>query len=215
MDGALSADGFVVETHLSTDDVVSHAVAYRPDLVVVDLWSLPQASGVAVCATVRAQVTASVLAIGRRAADDLVLSALNAGADTFAPRDASPRELLARVRALLRRFPPVRPTPPEHSACGPVRLDSVRRTAFVAGQNVELAEPEFRILAALLRTPGRAVPRTDLTEACGGTSTASALDRHIRRIRHKLEAKEGVRRIIAVRGMGFRYEATVNDAASQ
>ncbi len=217
--GALSADGFVVETHPSLDDVASHATVFRPDLVVVDLWSLPHGSGVAVCTTLRAQASASLVAAGRRAADDLVLSALAAGADIFAPRDASPRELLARIRALLRRLPPVRPRSAEHSACGPLRLDTARRKAFVAGHEVDLAEPEFRILASLLRTPGRAVSRTELTDACGGTSTASALDRHIRQLRHRLEAAEGVRHITAVRGMGFRYEPTApaadNDAASQ
>jgi len=217
--GALRADGFVVETHPSLDDVASHATLFRPDLVVVDLWSLPHGSGVAVCTTLREQASASLVAVGRRAADDLVLSALAAGADIFAPRDASPRELLARVRALLRRIPPVRSAPAEVSTFGQVKLDPVRRTAFVAGQEVGLAEPEFRILAALLRTPGRAVSREGLTEACGGASTAGALDRHIRRIRQRLEAEEGVRRILAVRGMGFRYEAiapvTENDALSQ
>jgi len=219
VDDALSGDGFVVETHPSVDNVVSHAAAFRPDLVVVDLWSLPHGSGVAVCTMLRAQATASVVAIGRRAADDLVLSALDAGADIFAPRDASPRELLARVRALLRRLPPVVPVPVGPTTWGQLTFDPVGRKAFVAGHELDLAEPEFRILALLLRTPGRAVPREELTEVCGGASTAGSLDRHIRRIRQKLEAEEGGRRITAVRGMGFRYEpiapAADNDAASQ
>ncbi len=205
VDEVLTTSGFEVTTALSVDEVLSRAVIARPDLVAVDLSSTPHDSGVAVCAALRARTSVGVVAIGRRAAEELVLAALDAGADIFVPRDASPRELVARVRAVLRRLPPERPASPAWTN-GPVGLDPARHSVFVAGQEVDLAEPEFRILEALLRTPGRAVSRRELTEAYGGSSATSALDRHIRRLRRKLEAQDPVRRITAVRGIGFRFE---------
>lgn len=211
----LSADGFAVEAHKSIDVVLSPGALFRPDVVAVDLQSLPHGSGVAVCAALRALATVGVAAIGRRASDDVVVSALNAGADTFVARDASPRELVARVRALLRRIPPAPPTPDDGLAYRPLDLDPARRTAVVAGQEVGLTLPEFAILEALVRTPGRAVSRKELTEVSGGSPATSSLDRHIRRLRHKLESKEGVRCITAVRGMGFRYDPTVTTTGDE
>ncbi|MDP1807094.1 MAG: winged helix-turn-helix domain-containing protein, partial [Acidimicrobiales bacterium] len=121
-------------------------------------------------------------------------------------RTLGAHELLARVRAMLRRSPPRRRSlielPDEH---GSVVLDLAMSLATVGGREVVLTHPEAAILHALLRRPGRVVPRDELLGLRLGGRPDRVLDSLVRQVRTKLEQVEGRRRIVAVRGVGFRF----------
>ncbi len=134
-----------------------------------------------------------------------VLGAYTAGADQCVNGFARPRELVARVRALLRRNPPRSRVGGEVAAALGISVDVARCTAVVAGVDVELTLRECEILDALIRRPGRVVRRDELVAA---GLYAGALDSHVRGLRNKLEAVDCRRRIVVVRGVGFRFDAS-------
>lgn len=102
----LRREGFDVEVDFDCTDVNAHLLSCRPDVVGIDL-SLPESLGIALCASIRATTAVAIFAVGPSVSEATIVAALTAGADTVIPKDASPRELVARVRALLRRFPVV------------------------------------------------------------------------------------------------------------
>lgn len=129
------------------------------------------------------------------------------GADQFVPTRATPREVVARVRALLRRFPPSRRSVDEVLEAGHLAVAPGRREAIVAGAVVPLVGREVEVLATLVARSGRVVPRSEL--AVGGLAhevTDSSIDLVVRRLREKLEAVDSRRVITTVRGVGFRLD---------
>jgi two-component system KDP operon response regulator KdpE len=103
---ALRSEGFDVEVEFDCTNVDARLVSCKPDVVGVDL-SFPESLGVALCASIRATTAVAIFAVGPTVSEAAIVAALTAGADTVISKDASPGELIARVRALLRRFPPV------------------------------------------------------------------------------------------------------------
>lgn len=202
---ALEDDGFAVRV-----DVVGKAVTEPGspfDLAVVDL-APERASPATVVAALRANSTLPILAVAPVVApESAVLEAYAAGADQCMTRNGRPNELVARVRALLRRTPPR----PHHVAdlreirVGSLVLDLGDGTVRLDGIPVELTHREVELLRALVRRPGTVVPREQLTSGGPETFSDQSLDAAIRRLRAKLEAIEGHRRILNVRGVGFRY----------
>jgi DNA-binding response OmpR family regulator len=173
------------------------------DLVIVDITA-PDA--VQTCAVVRAMSGVPILAVG--APDEPnIASALSAGADSFAPKTTSPREMAARLRALLRR-PPLNADPDGDGVIvhGDLRLDRATRRAWIGDQSLALAASELAILESLLAKPGRVVSREELVRRSG--ESRGALDQCVRRLRNALELHDATRRIAAVRGVGFRFETS-------
>jgi DNA-binding response OmpR family regulator len=177
------------------------------DIAVVDLGLTAQ-SAWTVCSRLRARSAIPILAVAPMSAREAaVLEAYMAGADQCVRPTIRSRELLARVRALLRRNPP-------HDRAvidlgeldeGSILVDPSTGTVVVAGQPVPLTMQESAILHALLSRPGRVVSRGELMTLGLRGLPDSVLDSLVRQVRNKLEAVEGKRRIVAVRGVGFRF----------
>lgn len=181
----------------------------RPDLVILD-WMLPRLDGLEVCRRLRRESVVPILMLTARAEEiDRVLG-LEVGADDYVTKPFSIRELLARVRALLRRVELMtqvgREAPPPALEAGPLRVDLVQRLASVEGRSLELAPKEFDLLALLVSHPGRAFARDYLIEKVWGDEVGSSdrtVDTHILRLRKKLGPL--AEQIETVWSVGYRF----------
>ena len=202
----LVSEGFGVVHDRTGDRLLEPDERGGIDVVIVDL-RMRLRSGLALCAGVRARSSVPVLAVGSDTDESGVLAAYAAGVDQFVADDASPRLVVARVRALLRRVPSSAPapvTPPAGEV--PVTVDETTGTVLLGGVVVRLSRREMQVLRVLVARPGRVVTRAELTGAWPALSSDRRLDFVIRRLRQKLESVDGTRRINAVRGVGFRFE---------
>jgi len=205
----LTRDGFRCRTAGSGAEALARVRVVAPDLVVLDLM-LPEMTGLEVCRRLRADpTTAGVPIIMLTAKTDEVdrIVGLEMGADDYVAKPFSPKELVARVRAVLRRARPGEATRP--LAAGTVRLDTSRHVVTVGGRPVELTPKEFDLLHALLDAGGRVLSREHLLNRVWGYARADEIesrtvDVHIRRLRSKLGPEE--RRIATIKGVGYRLE---------
>jgi DNA-binding response OmpR family regulator len=174
------------------------------DVAVVDL-SCASGQPDLIIGVLRAHTDAPIMAVAAvTVGEATVLGAYRAGADQCVNGYARPRELVARVRALLRRSAHRPGAEGGAPAVDGFAVDASRCTAIVAGVEIALTPPECEILEALIRRPGRVVRREELV-ASG--LRASILDSYVRRLRDKVEVVDGRRRIVVVRGVGFRFDA--------
>jgi DNA-binding response OmpR family regulator len=187
------------------------------DIAVVDL-AITGRSAAAVFAALRAHSSLPIVAVSPEARrEPAVLEAYAAGVDLLVNASMRPRELMARIRALLRRSPP-RPRGVivlEAGGVGSIGLDVARGVATVADVDISLTPYESEILYALLLRPGRVVTRERLAHHGRGRHGDRALDSLVRSLRNKLEGAEGHRRIVAVRGVGFRLVPDVELATAE
>lgn len=200
--GLLDAEGYAVRIAARGDAGLAPEAPF--DLAMVDVLSSGE-SPAAVFAALRTLHSIPIIAVvppGLR--EPSILEVYSAGADQLVLRDVGPHELLARVRALLRRSPPSPRGPVTPHDVGSIQLDRVSGTATVGGTRIELSVREAEILYALLERPGRVVTRDQLAGLGRGRRDAQLLDSNVRSVRSKLEAAEGIRRIVVVRGVGFR-----------
>ncbi len=205
----LTRDGFRCRTATSGAEALASVRVAAPDLVVLDLM-LPEMSGLEVCRRLRAdEATAGVPIIMLTAKTDEVdrIVGLEMGADDYVAKPFSPKELVARVRAVLRRARPGETSRP--LAAGTVSLDTARHLVTVGGRAVQLTPKEFDLLHALLEAAGRVLSREHLLNRVWGYARADEIesrtvDVHIRRLRAKLGAEE--RRIATIKGVGYRLE---------
>jgi DNA-binding response OmpR family regulator len=182
----------------------------KPDLVVLDL-GLPELDGLDVTRAIRRDSSLPIVMLTAR--DDEVdkLLGLELGADDYLTKPFSPRELVARVRAVLRRVDAssAGPAAREVVRAGDVTLDMPRMRVEVAGRPVELTPTEFQLLATLAAQPGRIFTRSQLLDAVHGVAFESyerAIDTHIKNIRRKLEPDpRSPRYLLTVYGVGYRF----------
>jgi phosphate regulon transcriptional regulator PhoB len=205
----LTREGFRCRTAATGAEALSRVRAAVPALVVLDLM-LPEMSGLEVCRRLRGDpATAGVPIIMLTAKADEVdrIVGLELGADDYVAKPFSPKELVARVRAVLRRARPGEPARP--LSAGGVSLDTARHRVTVDGRPVELTPKEFELLHALLEAAGRVLSREHLLNHVWGYARADEIesrtvDVHIRRLRAKLGAEE--RRIVTIKGVGYRFD---------
>jgi two-component system response regulator MtrA len=188
---------------------VEQLLETSPNMVLLDL-ALPDRYGMTVCTLLRTRSSTPIVAVGDRAGertDEQLVRALSAGADVFVTKGISSRELLARVRALIRRAAPtVWQGDNDVVRVGLLELDRAGRAVRLAGRSIQMTRREFELLEALVVRRGSAVSRNDLLDSMwGARRDPHALDVHVRRLRAKLEAVDPVRRIETVRGVGFRF----------
>jgi DNA-binding response OmpR family regulator len=200
----LDLEGFVV--HMVDGGGAALQVGGAVDIALVDLSGHRDATSN--IAALRARTPAPILAISPEVLrEHEVLEVYAAGSDQCVTRRVQPPELMARVRALLRQGPPsLRGAAPPPAGCpsGPIALDPVTGAATAAGVEILLSEGERAILEILLQRAGRVVTREQLMGPPGRRRAHSALDGVVRSLRKKLEAAEGFRRIVTIRGVGFR-----------
>ena len=181
------------------------------DIVLLDLM-LPGIPGTEVCRTIRQ--TSSVPVIMVSAKDDEVdkVVGLELGADDYVTKPYSPRELVARIRAVLRRGTEPEPAPATLEA-GPVRMDVERHVVTVDGQGTKLPLKEFELLEVLLRNAGRVLTREQLMNRVWGADyfgDTKTLDVHVKRLRAKIEPDPSApRHLVTIRGVGYRFDDTV------
>jgi phosphate regulon transcriptional regulator PhoB len=205
----LTRDGFRCRTAATGAEALASIRTAAPDLVVLDLM-LPEMNGLEVCRRLRTDPsTAGVPIIMLTAKSDEVdrIVGLEMGADDYVAKPFSPKELVARVRAVLRRARPGETSRP--LAAGTVSLDTARHLVTVGGRPVGLTPKEFDLLHALLEAAGRVLSREHLLNRVWGYARADEIesrtvDVHIRRLRAKLGAEE--RRIATIKGVGYRFE---------
>ena len=204
---ALGRAGFSVRTVRDGREALAEVDRRPPDLVVLDVM-MPELDGLEVCRRIRAKGRLPIVFLSSRDEEvDRVLG-LELGGDDYITKPFSTRELVARVKAVLRRVAPVDPheSPEPALSFETLRLDAAARRVFVADTEVTLTATEFEMLRALLRSPGRVLTRSTLAEATYGVGHHVAdrtLDSHVSRMRRKLRAA-GLDPITAVRGVGYR-----------
>jgi len=178
----------------------------RPDLVVLDL-GLPGQDGLDVARELRRTSSVPIVMLTARGNETDRVAGLELGADDYVVKPFSPRELVARVRAVLRRTA-VQNTD-EILRAGDVEVDVPRMRVTVAGRPVGLTPTEFQLLARLVRQPGRVLTRGQLLEAVHGVAFESyerAIDAHVKNIRRKIEPTPGrPRYLLTVHGVGYRF----------
>ena len=179
----------------------------KPDLVVLDL-SLPRIDGLDVCRTIRRESDTPVIMLTARVEEQDRLIGLELGADDYIVKPFSPREVVARVRAVLRRVSSA-PSTPETITAADVALDLMRHTATVAGQPIDLTPTEFALLRAMVGQPGRAFSRMELLDAAQGEAYEGyerTIDTHIKNLRAKIEPdQKSPVHIITVYGVGYKF----------
>ena len=201
----LEGAGFAVSVAHDGAEALMRARTERPDLVVLDL-GLPGVDGLDVTRTLRRDSGPPIIMLTARDAETDKVIGLELGADDYVTKPFSPRELVARVRAVLRRREPREGA--EVLRAGDLVLDVPRLRVEVAGSPVELTATEFALLAALAREPGRVLTRSQLLDAIHGVAFESyerAIDGHVKNIRRKIEAApHAPRRLLTVYGVGYR-----------
>jgi DNA-binding response OmpR family regulator len=203
----LDKAGFSTELLSSGRDALAAMAARPPDLLILDLM-LPQVDGLEVCRITRAnEATASlpIIMLTARAEESDRIVGLELGADDYLAKPFSPNELVARVRALLRRAKRASPLPDRTIAYGPIAVDSGQHTVSVSGVEVALTAKEFLLLEYLLQHRGRVLSRdlllTDVWgyRYTGGTRT---VDVHVRRLREKLPLL--TKALVTVKQFGYK-----------
>lgn len=203
----LEKDGFRVVS--ASDGVSALAMARRvkPDLIVLDLM-LPGMDGLQVCRTLRQETATPIIMLTARAEEADQLIGLELGADDYITKPFSPRALVARVRAVLRRVQNQVQAPTVVRA-GRLIIDVERHQASIDNQPLQLTPNEFKLLALLAQYPGQILSREQLLDQLHGAAYASfdrSIDSHIKNLRRKLEASPAQNGCIeAVYGVGYRF----------
>ena len=179
----------------------------QPDLVVLDL-GLPELDGLEVTRAIRETSNLPIVMLTARDDELDRILGLELGADDYITKPFSPRELVARVRAVLRRTERAAADPGDRVVVGDLALDASRLRTSVAGRSVDLTPTEFSILLTMARQPGRIFTRSQLLDAVRGVAFESyerAIDAHVKNIRRKLEPEpHQPRYVLTVYGMGYR-----------
>jgi two-component system alkaline phosphatase synthesis response regulator PhoP len=201
----LTAAGFGVASARSGDEALMRVRTERPDLVVLDL-GLPGLDGLDVTRAIRRTGNLPIIMLTARDDESDKLVGLELGADDYVTKPFSPRELVARVRAVLRRHAGAAEA--EHLRAGELELDLPRMRLRRAGEPIDLTATEFALLAAMAREPGRVFTRSQLLDAIHGVAFESyerAIDAHVKNIRRKLEPDPHAPRYLeTVYGVGYR-----------
>lgn len=209
---ALEREGFRVETAADGAEAVEKFDAYKPALVLLDVM-LPRISGVDVCRELRTRSQVPIIMVTARTAEIDAVVGLEVGADDYVTKPFRLRELVARVRAALRRGRSEDASAAPYGdiiEVGDVRLDAGRHEVAVRGERVALPLKEFELLELLLANAGRVLTRDVLIDRVWGPNyygDTKTLDVHVKRLRSKVEADPAhPARIVTVRGVGYRYE---------
>lgn len=204
----LQREGFDVS---QAEDGVTGLVEFErngADLVLLDLM-MPGMPGTEVCRQLRARSNVPVIMVSARDSEVDKVVGLELGADDYVTKPFSHRELVARIRAVLRRGQDAELLP-EVIEAGDVRMDVERHQVWVRGEHVKLALKEFELLELLLRNAGRVMTRGQLIDRIWGVDyvgDTKTLDVHIKRLRSKIEVDPArPTQLVTVRGLGYKYE---------
>jgi len=213
----LEREGFGVEVARDGAEALERFDAVHPDLILLDLM-LPKVSGVDVCRQIRARSSVPIIMVTAKSSEIDTVVGLEVGADDYVTKPYRMRELVARMRAALRRVPtgegPAAPGPLDDDeivyVVGDVQLDADRHEVVIRGEQVALPLKEFELLELLLANAGRVLTRETLISRVWGADyvgDTKTLDVHVKRLRSKVEDDPShPRRIVTIRGLGYKYE---------
>jgi DNA-binding response OmpR family regulator len=200
--------GFEVVAASDGEVALAETRRARPDLVVLDL-GLPGRDGLDVARSLRRTSNVPIVMLTARGEETDRVVGLELGADDYVVKPFSPRELVARIRAVLRRTEATGAGGTEVLRVADVEVDLPRMRVAVAGRPVELTPTEFQLLATLARQPGRVFTRGQLLDAVHGVAFESyerAIDAHVKNLRRKIEPTPGhPRYLLTVHGVGYRF----------
>jgi two-component system response regulator RegX3 len=211
----LGREGFAVIVSSDGRDALRRFDEISPDIVLLDLM-LPGISGVDVCREIRTKSKVPIIMVTAKGSEVDTVVGLEVGADDYVTKPYRLSELVARMRAVLRRVEPdpsasPSPTRPVHHAMeiGDVQLDVDRHEVVVRGEPVRLPLKEFELLALLMENAGRVLPRDVLINRVWGSDyvgDTKTLDVHIKRLRKKVEeAPKEPQKIVTIRGLGYKF----------
>ena len=205
----LRKEGFEVAVASTGPEALTEFERRGADLVLLDLM-LPGLSGTEVCRSLRQRSTVPVIMLTARDSEVDKVVGLELGADDYVTKPFSSRELVARIRAVLRRGGEPEELLPAVLEAGPVRMDVDRHTVTVRGDGVTLPLKEFELLELLLRNAGRVLTRGQLIDRVWGADyvgDTKTLDVHVKRLRAKVEPDPGAPvHLVTVRGLGYKFE---------
>ncbi len=206
----LRREGFEVSVAGTGPEALTEFDRTGADLVLLDLM-LPGISGTEVCRTIRTKSQVPVIMLTAKDGEVDKVVGLEIGADDYITKPFSSRELVARIRAVLRRRGTDEPVSASAVEAGPVRMDVERHVVTVNGDGVTLPLKEFELLEYLLRNAGRVLTRGQLIDRVWGSDyvgDTKTLDVHVKRLRSKIEPDPAVpQHLLTVRGLGYKYEA--------
>jgi two-component system response regulator RegX3 len=205
----LRKEGFAVSVATTGPEAIAQFEREPSDLVLLDLM-LPGMSGTDVCRTIRAKSRVPIIMVTAKDSEIDKVLGLELGADDYVTKPFSSRELVARIRAVLRRNVDDFEDSPVVEA-GPVRIDPERHQVLVAGQVVSMPLKEFDLLEYLVRNAGRVLTRGQLIDRIWGSDyvgDTKTLDVHVKRLRAKVETDPANPvHLLTVRGLGYKFEA--------
>jgi two-component system response regulator RegX3 len=216
---ALQREGFLVETAADGPEAIERFDASRPALVLLDVM-LPKISGIDVCKELRTRSKVPIIMVTARNSEIDAVVGLEVGADDYVTKPFRLRELIARVRAALRRIPAQEQEINSDDVIeeGDVRLDPIRHEVYVRGVAVAFPLKEFELLEILMTNAGRVLTRDVLIDRIWGPNyfgDTKTLDVHVKRLRSKIEIDPANPKcIVTVRGVGYRYERAAAVRAS-
>jgi two-component system, OmpR family, alkaline phosphatase synthesis response regulator PhoP len=203
----LERAGYRVTVASNGPEALAAARARTPDLIVLDL-GLPQMDGLDVTRKLRKESNVPIIMLTARVDESDKLIGLELGADDYVTKPFSPKELVARVRTVLRRTEAA-PEPNAVIQAGEVTLNRLRMRVTVEDQPIDLTPTEFELLATLARQPGRVFTRAQLLDSIRGVQVESfdrAIDAHIKNLRRKLEPDpRNPRYVLTVHGIGYKF----------
>ncbi|ADG87227.1 response regulator transcription factor [Thermobispora bispora] len=209
----LRKEGFEVAVAASGPEALEVFDREGADLVLLDLM-LPGLPGTEVCRSLRQRSKVPVIMLTAKDSEIDKIVGLELGADDYVTKPFSSRELVARIRAVLRRRGDAEEPSSSVLAAGPVRMDVDRHVVTVRGEKVQLPLKEFELLEVLLRNAGRVLTRGQLIDRVWGADyvgDTKTLDVHIKRLRAKIEPDPSKPRyILTVRGLGYKFETAEN-----
>jgi two-component system, OmpR family, response regulator RegX3 len=208
----LTREGFAVEVAMDGVEALEKFDLVQPDVVLIDVM-LPRISGIDVCRQIRLRSQVPIIMVTAKGGEIDTVVGLEVGADDYVTKPYRVRELIARMRAVMRRSPSERTAADlAHGAIqvGDVVLDPDEHSVFVSGDRITMPLKEFELLHLLLANAGRVLPRETLIDRVWGSDyvgDTKTLDVHIKRLRGKVEADPASpMRIVTIRGLGYKYE---------
>ncbi|MGB9776449.1 MAG: response regulator transcription factor [Anaerolineae bacterium] len=210
----LEEAGFRVVTASDGEQALYVARHEQPDLIILDIL-MPKMDGLEFTRRIRRERDVPIIMLTARVEETDRIVGLELGADDYVTKPFSPRELVARVRAVLRRVQGP-PAPPPVLQFGPISLDRATHTVTVYGKPVDLTPTEFGLLETMMRAPGQVFRRSDLLEAVQGVAFEGyerTVDAHIKNLRRKIEPDPANPRfILTVWGVGYRLNPDIEHA---
>lgn len=204
----LERGGFRVITASDGQQALAAFRHEKPDLIVLDL-NLPRMDGLDVCRAIRRESDTPIIMLTARVEEADKLIGLEIGADDYIVKPFSPREVVARVRTVLRRSSGAAADQPASISIGDLVIDPIKHEVQLAGRSIDLTPMEFTLLQTLAARPGRAFSRMDLLEAAQGESYEGyerSIDVHIKNLRQKLgDEPRNPKYILTVYGIGYKF----------